>query len=562
MKRARKPALVALGALVVTAALGPVSATAAPPEECGEAPTCTELLNVTGEPVLWTVPDGVEELSLTVAAGAGGNYFSDGGAGGRIETVLSVEPGDELAFVVGDRGHNSSDGGAGGYGGGASSFGNGYGAGGGGGSFVFAEDAGSWEPLLIAGGGGGGSRDQDADFEFGGDGYGGDGGFTGSGPDAAPADPDHHAAGATVSAAGYRGGPQASFDGATFTPGSGQTAANYGGTGAGGGGGGYYGGAAAGSGYRGGGGGSGFAAADVAVTESANEQAAGFIEVSYVNLHTAATVSASTEAPLAGDSVTLTGQIGQFDAAGGSGTLAFLVTSGGEQTTIETVDVTTEGSGPFTASAEVEFVPPQTGEYVVDLVYTDDGGHYDTTAEALTLVAGPRASATTLTTDPESPVEGEEVVLTATVNDAETTAGEGIGPVSGTVTFVEGETTIGSAEIVDGVATLTWEPAAGDYDLSASYAGDATYSASEAQAVVTVDVAPTPTPTPTETDSPTETPEPSETPAETPAETPSEIPAQDELPETGGEPMIPALLTLGLLAAGAVLLLVRRARVS
>ncbi len=471
MTRAPKPALVALGALVMTAALAPASATASPPEECGEAPMCTARLEVSGQPELWTVPDGVDELSLTVAAGAGGNYFSDGGAGGQVEAVVPVESGHQLAFVVGDRGEASYRGGSGGYGGGAGSYGPGFGGGGGGGSFVFAEDAGSWEPLLIAGGGGGGSRDPRNASAYGGPGFGGAGGFAGGGPDAAPASNDH-VAGATETAAGYQGGLMASFDGSMFTPGSGQTGAATGGTGSGGGGGGYYGGAGAQQSYRGGGGGSGFAAAEVMVTgEAPNESAAGFIEVTYDNPRTVATVSASTEDPLAGEPVTLTGQISQFDAAGGSGTLAFRATSGGEQITIDTVDVTTGGSGPFTASAEVEFVPSETGEYLVDLVYTDDGGHTDTRAESLTLVAGPRATATTLATNPESPAEGDEVVLTATVSDAE---GEGIGSVSGMVTFVEGETQIGSAEIDDGQATLTWAPGAGDYDLRASYAGDAT----------------------------------------------------------------------------------------
>ncbi|UFU07966.1 Ig-like domain-containing protein [Ruania halotolerans] len=552
MNRAQKPALVALGALVLTAALGPVSAMAAPPEECGEAPSCTERFEVTGVPELWTVPEGVDELSLTVAAGAGGSYFSDGGAGGQVEATVSVEPGDQLAFIVGDRGQNSNLGGAGGYGGGAGSFGNGYGGGGGGGSFVFAEDAGSWSPMLVAGGGGGGAGDENAPGTYDGAGFGGAGGFVGDGADAAAASTGNHVAGATVSAAGYSAGTVAAFDGAALLGGQGQGGAINNGGGSGGGGGGYYGGAGSQQSFRGGGGGSGFAATGATVIgESANEAAAGFIEVRYANLHTAATVTASTEAPLAGDPVTLTGQISQFDVTGGSGTLAFLVTSGGEQTTIGTVPVTTAGSGPFTATAEVEFVPPASGEYFIDLVYTDDGGHYDTSAAAITLEAGQRATATTVAIDPESPVEGDEVVLTATVTDAEESAAQGVGPISGTVTFFDGETQIGSSDVVDGVAALTWEPGAGDYDLRASYAGDATYTASEAEAALTV-TAP-PTPTPSETPSPSQTPEPSETPTQT---------EDHELAETGGEAMVPALLTLGLLAAGAVLLMARRRRVS
>lgn len=543
MHRGMKIAASAAGTLLIAAALGPVSAAAAAPDDlCGTAPTCTERFAVTGAPEVWTVPAGVDSLSVTVAAGAGGSYFSNGGAGGSVEATIPVEPGDRLAFVVGGQGQVSYMGGAGGYGGGAGSFGGGYGGGGGGGSYVFAEEAESWSPLLVAGGGGGGSRDALNPNGYGGSGFGGAGGFSGSGPNA-DQDPGNHAAGATVSAAGYPGGPIALFDGAVFSPGQGQTGANTGGAGSGGGGGGLYGGAGAQASYTGGGGGAGFAAPDVTVTGESANGGAGFIEVNYANLATDATLTASVDTPVAGAPVLLTGAIEHFDAAGGSGTLTFTATSDAGTETVGSAPVTTSGDGPYTASAAIEFVPTVPGTYLFGVDYADDGDHASAVSQPVSIDVGQRATATELSVKPGELTDGDAAELTATIGDAESTAATTVGPPSGTVTFFDGDTEVGSGEVVDGVAATPWKAAEGAHALRAVYSGDVVYAASEAETSVDVSEAVAPQPAP-------------------PSDNPPAKTADPQLAKTGGSLTAPAALAAGLFVGGAALLLVARRRFS
>ncbi|MBZ2197449.1 glycine-rich protein [Occultella gossypii] len=399
-------------------------AVAAEGDPCDGATLCTQTFGVTGAPQLWTVPDHITEVTVVVAGGAGGRYFSDGGAGGRAEAAIAVEPGQQLALVVGDVGEVSHAGGRGGYGGGAGSYGNGYGGGGGGGSFLFAEHPGDWDLLLAAGGGGGGARDS-SDWEaYGGNGYGGAGGFTGSGPDADPAVDGTHVAGATVTAAGYGGASPlpATFDGTDFVPGQGQQGADTGGQGSGGGGGGYFGGAGAQQAFRGGGGGSGFVGDGITVTSESANTGPGVITIGYANLGTAAHLSTATVDAVAGEPISLTGLIHQFDAPGGGGTLTITATHDGSSEAIAELPVTTAGDFPYAATAETTFVPPTPGTYQFDLTYSGDAIHASATAETVTVTvtAAPavRATTTILSADPSVPTEGQSVTLSALVTGA------------------------------------------------------------------------------------------------------------------------------------------------
>ncbi|MDQ1732337.1 MAG: hypothetical protein QOK10_2496, partial [Pseudonocardiales bacterium] len=165
----------AVGMTVLTATVwlggfGSDWAVAAPSATC-TAGTCTVSFAETGAVQNWTVPAGVDHITVTAAGGSGGTGApysgapSPGGTGGKVTATVPVQAGDALAIVVGAAGAdgtpNSSTIAAGGYGGGASAGSvaspnaQGPGGGGGGGSLVF--DTSAQPSLLVAAGGGGGS---------------------------------------------------------------------------------------------------------------------------------------------------------------------------------------------------------------------------------------------------------------------------------------------------------------------------------------------------------------------------------------------------------------------
>ncbi|MCS5496133.1 Ig-like domain-containing protein [Cnuibacter physcomitrellae] len=98
------------------------------------------------------------------------------------------------------------------------------------------------------------------------------------------------------------------------------------------------------------------------------------------------------------------------------------------------------------------------------------------------------APTTTVLAAPTSSTEGEEVAFAATVTGAD---------VEGTVSFTEGDTVLGTADVVDGVATFRYAGlAAGEHTVVASFGQTATAFASVSDPVViTVAAAPVPSPT-------------------------------------------------------------------
>ncbi|MFS0705076.1 ExeM/NucH family extracellular endonuclease [Cellulomonas sp. 179-A 9B4 NHS] len=143
----------------------------------------------------------------------------------------------------------------------------------------------------------------------------------------------------------------------------------------------------------------------------------------------------------------------------------------------------TRGEGPDASGTVTVTVPAGTepGTRTLTLVAQPSG---TTVTVPLVVEAGLPASTTTLTASPDSQVHGDlapRVRLTARVTaDA---------PVTGEVTFVAGETVLGTAPLRSGHARLTLPAAtpAGTYDVVARYAGTDTVGGSES-APVTVTV--------------------------------------------------------------------------
>jgi hypothetical protein len=188
----------------------------------------------------WTVPDGVEKVTIR-CWGAGGGYTTDaGGAGGYTEGDLSVSGSDTLEVYVGGGGGFKTNGGFNGGGSGGDNGSNGSGGGSGGGaSDVRYNSTALADRVIVAGGGGGlgGHSSGSGSYNPGGDG----GGDTGQdGAESFVGDAGH---GGTQSGggAGGSGGGNDGQDGSSGSGGAGGDPKN-GWSGGGGGGGGYYGG--------------------------------------------------------------------------------------------------------------------------------------------------------------------------------------------------------------------------------------------------------------------------------------------------------------------------------
>lgn len=138
----------------------------------------SQTFNYTGGQQTWVVPAGITSIQVDARGAQGGNssgiYTSIiclGGKGGRVQSTLSVTPGETIYIVVAGAGSSS---GSGGYGGAAGGNGGGNGAGGGGGcSWVWASTSGN---TIYANGGGGAGGNNNT-----GSNLGGNGGSTGSG---------------------------------------------------------------------------------------------------------------------------------------------------------------------------------------------------------------------------------------------------------------------------------------------------------------------------------------------------------------------------------------------
>lgn len=95
------------------------------------------IFNYTGAIQTWTVPCGVNTITVDVRGAQGGSYSSDtGGLGARMQGTFNVTPGTVLSVYVGGQGTASEN------------------AGGGGGGSGIADTT---VPLIVAGGGGGAS---------------------------------------------------------------------------------------------------------------------------------------------------------------------------------------------------------------------------------------------------------------------------------------------------------------------------------------------------------------------------------------------------------------------
>ncbi|QIY66078.2 Ig-like domain repeat protein [Streptomyces sp. RPA4-2] len=115
------------------------------------------------------------------------------------------------------------------------------------------------------------------------------------------------------------------------------------------------------------------------------------------------------------------------------------------------------------------------GSHALTAVYNGSANYNTSTSPVDTQTVNPANTATVLTSAPDPSVFGQPKVLTATV----TATAPGTGIPTGTVSFFDGATLIGTTTLTGGVATLTTSTlSVGSHALTATYGGSANYNTS------------------------------------------------------------------------------------
>ncbi len=469
--------------LVATAllfgAFAAAQARAALPAGCSESGgtvTCT--FPFTGGAQLFTVPAGLTSINVAAFGAQGGDAnASGGGGGGEAQVALTVSPGAPIEVRVGGQGARFAFGQAGFNGGGAGGAGGtgsleaGVAGGGGGGASDIRTGAcaatvscGLAARVLI-GGGGGGSVVAGGSFT----GAGGDGGSPSGGSGVGEDDGGGGAGGASQSGGGAGGASDllctsGGVAGGTTTQdaggagGIGQNGGStIGGDGGGGGGGGLWGGGGGGGGCMfdsggGGGGGSSFGPAGTVFTNGTHG-GNGVVTISYTAPTATITTPANGATFVFGQPVT--SSFTCADIASGPGIASCLDQNGNPSGSA--VPTSTLGSNTFTVTATNNdgLVGEGFADYTVNQAETTTG----------------------VTSSRNSAAVGQSVTFTATV----TPVAPGTGTPTGTVTFLDGGSSIGTGMLSGGVATLTTSAlAAGDHTITTSYAGDTDFTGSTA----------------------------------------------------------------------------------
>jgi len=203
----------------------------------------------------------------------------------------------------------------------------------------------------------------------------------------------------------------------------------------------------------------------------------------------AATSPASTATSLAASSSQITlGQSVTFTAtvrlASGTGTPVGTVTFNDGGTQIGTSTLNSSASAAFSTSGLAA------GAHSITAVYSGDSNFASSTSAAVSVtVSTPVKAATTtsLTASPTQLTTGQSVTFTASIAPQ-----SGSGTPTGSATFLDGQTQIGTSPLSAGSSTFTTTGlSAGIHSITAIYSGDATYAGSTSAPVsITVGTAP------------------------------------------------------------------------
>jgi uncharacterized delta-60 repeat protein/uncharacterized repeat protein (TIGR01451 family) len=203
-----------------------------------------------------------------------------------------------------------------------------------------------------------------------------------------------------------------------------------------------------------------------------------------VAVPTTSTLTSAPNPSTFGESVTFTDTVcGGVAGSEPTGTVTFREGS-------STLGTGTLAVGGGTGCAQATFATSSlsVGSHTITAEYPGDAGHTASTSNAVTQVVNKIPTTSTLTSSPNPSTFGESVTFTDTVCGG--TAGN---EPSGTVTFEEGATTLGTGALGPGggtgcsQATFTTDAlSVGSHDVTADYPGDTTHAASTPNTVTQV----------------------------------------------------------------------------
>ena len=176
-------------------------------------------------------------------------------------------------------------------------------------------------------------------------------------------------------------------------------------------------------------------------------------------------VSTSPNPSVVGQSVTVTATITPSSATG----------------SVQFFDgVTSLGTAPVSAgSAAIATAAFAVGSHSITAVYSGDTSFGSSTSPASTHTVNPAATTTTVGSSPNPSVVGQSVTITATVS----VNPPGAGAPGGSVEFFDGVTSLGTAPVSAGSASVnTSALAVGTHSLTAVYSGNASFSGSTSAA--------------------------------------------------------------------------------
>jgi hypothetical protein len=184
----------------------------------------------------------------------------------------------------------------------------------------------------------------------------------------------------------------------------------------------------------------------------------------------ATTLATSLATSTYGQSITLTATVA---AATGTGTPTGTVTFKDGATVLGTA---TLSSGKATlATAQL-----RAGSHSITAVYAGNSTFAGSTSATVAETVKKAATTTTLTASASTAVFGQAITLTAKV----AVVAPGAGVPSGTVTFKDGSTVLGTGTLINGVATFrTAKLAVGSHAITAVYGGDSSFTASTSAAL-------------------------------------------------------------------------------
>ena len=179
--------------------------------------------------------------------------------------------------------------------------------------------------------------------------------------------------------------------------------------------------------------------------------------------------ASATSVPV-GTSVTLTATV---TPASGTPTPTGTVTFKDGASTLGTGTLNGSGVATYTAASLA------VGSHGITASYGGDSRNVASVSGAVTVTVTLGATTTALTASATSIALGSSVTFTATVTGA-----SGVPAPTGTVTFMNGTTTLGTGSLSSGMATYSTSAlAAGSYSVTAAYGGDSNNAASTSSAV-------------------------------------------------------------------------------